>query len=75
MADVESEDDAVAAAVRHSGRAPVEAALRSSFAPRARADGTVRMSVVLSGTGAMTNAFGRSGLTAMINPTRREPRP
>jgi hypothetical protein len=52
--DFESEDDAVAAqlpagpvaaAVRHSGRAAVEAALRS-FAPRSRADGTVRMGVV-----------------------------
>jgi SAM-dependent methyltransferase len=51
----ESEDDAVAAqlpagpvaaAVRHSGRAAVEAALRSFFAPRTRADGTVRMGVV-----------------------------
>jgi len=51
----ESEDDAVAAqlpagpvaaAVRHSGRATVEAALRSFFAPRARPDGTVRMGVV-----------------------------
>ena len=36
----------VAAAVRHSGRAAVEAALRSFFAPRSRADGTVRMGVV-----------------------------
>ena len=52
---IESEDDAVAAqlpagpvagAVRHSGRAAVEAALRSFFAPRSRADGTVRMGVV-----------------------------
>jgi SAM-dependent methyltransferase len=51
----ESEDDAVAAqlpagpvaaAVRHSGRAAVEAALRSFFAPRTRVDGTVRMGVV-----------------------------
>ena len=51
----ESEDDAVAAqlpagpvaaAVRHSGRAAVEAVLRSFFAPRTRADGTVRMGVV-----------------------------
>jgi SAM-dependent methyltransferase len=51
----ESEDDAVAAqlpagpvaaAVRHSGRAVVEAALRSFFAPRARTDGTVRMGLV-----------------------------
>lgn len=53
--DFESEDDAVAAqlpagpvvaAVRSSGRADVEAAFRSFFAPRARADGTVRMGVV-----------------------------
>lgn len=53
--DFESEDDAVAAqlpagpvaaAVRHSGRAAVEAALRSFFAPRSRTDGTVRMGVV-----------------------------
>lgn len=53
--DFESEDDAVAAqlpagpvaaAVRHSGRAAVEAALRSFFAPRSRADGTVRMGLV-----------------------------
>jgi SAM-dependent methyltransferase len=36
----------VAAAVRHSGRATVEEALRSFFAARARADGTVRMGVV-----------------------------
>ena len=36
----------VAAAVRHSGRAAVEAALRSFFAPRSRADGTVRMGLV-----------------------------
>jgi SAM-dependent methyltransferase len=36
----------VAAAVRHSGRAVVEAVLRSFFAPRSRADGTVRMGVV-----------------------------
>jgi SAM-dependent methyltransferase len=51
----ESEDDAVAAqlpagpvaaAVRHSGRAVVEAALRTFFAPRSRADGTVRMGLV-----------------------------
>ena len=51
----ESEDDAVAAqlpaapvaaAVRPSGRAAVEAALRSFFALRSRADGTVRMGVV-----------------------------
>ena len=50
-----SEDDAlaaqlpagpVAAAVRHSGRAAVEAALRSFFAPRTRADGSVRMGLV-----------------------------
>ena len=55
--DVEfaSEDDAiaaqlpagpVAAAVRHSGRAAVEAALRTFFAPRTRADGTVRLGLV-----------------------------
>jgi len=53
--DFASADDAVAAqlpagpvaaAIRHSGRAAVEAALRSFFAPRARADGTVRMGVV-----------------------------
>ncbi len=53
--DFDNEDDAVAAqlpagpvaaAVRHSGRAAVEAALRSFFAPRTRADGTVRMGVV-----------------------------
>jgi hypothetical protein len=53
--DFESEDDAVAvqlpagpvaAAVRQSGRVAVEAALRSFFAPRLRADGTVRMGVV-----------------------------
>jgi hypothetical protein len=53
--DFQSEDDAVAAqlpagpvaaAVRHSGRATVEAALRSFFAPRSRPDGTVRMRVV-----------------------------
>jgi SAM-dependent methyltransferase len=53
--DFRSEDDAVAAqlpagpvaaAVRHSGRATVEAALRSFFAPRSRNDGTVRMGVV-----------------------------
>jgi hypothetical protein len=36
----------VAAAVRHCGSEPVEAALRSFFAPRSRADGTVRMSLV-----------------------------
>jgi hypothetical protein len=36
----------VAAAVRHSGHAAVEAALRSFFAPRSRADGTVRMGLV-----------------------------
>jgi SAM-dependent methyltransferase len=51
----ESEDDAVAAqlpagpvaaAVRHSGRAVVEATLRSFFASRARTDGTVRMGLV-----------------------------
>ena len=36
----------VAAAVRHSGRSPVEAALRSFFAPRSRADGTVRIDLV-----------------------------
>jgi hypothetical protein len=34
------------AAVRHSGRATVVAALRSFFAPRSRTDGTVRMGVV-----------------------------
>ncbi len=53
--DFQSEDDSVAAqlpagpvaaAVRSSGRADVEAALRSFFAPRSRADGTVRMGVV-----------------------------
>ena len=53
--EFETEDDAVAAqlpagpvaaAVRHSGRSTVEAALRSFFAPRSRADGTVRMDVV-----------------------------
>ena len=52
---LDSEDDAVAAqlpagpvaaAVRHSVRAAVEAALRSFFAPRSRTDGTVRMGVV-----------------------------
>jgi SAM-dependent methyltransferase len=36
----------VSAAVRHSGHAVVEEALRSFFAPRERADGTVRMGVV-----------------------------
>ncbi len=36
----------VAAAIRHSGRATVEAALRSFFAPRTRTDGTVRMGLV-----------------------------
>jgi SAM-dependent methyltransferase len=36
----------VAAAVRHSGRAAVESALRSLFASLTRADGTVRMSLV-----------------------------
>jgi hypothetical protein len=36
----------VAAAVLHSGRATVEAALRSFFAPRSRIDGTVRMGLV-----------------------------
>jgi SAM-dependent methyltransferase len=36
----------VAAAVRHSGRAAVEDALRGFFAPRVAADGTVRMRVV-----------------------------
>lgn len=50
-----TEDDAVAAqlpagpvaaAVRHSGRAAVEAALRSFFARRARPDGTVHMGLV-----------------------------
>jgi ubiquinone/menaquinone biosynthesis C-methylase UbiE len=53
--DFASEDDAVAAqlpagpvtaAVRHSGRAAVEAALRSFFAPRTRPDGTVRLGLV-----------------------------
>jgi hypothetical protein len=39
----------VAAAARHSGRAAVEAALRFFFAPRSRADGTVRMGVVFRG--------------------------
>ncbi len=51
----ESEDDAVAAqlaagpvaaAARHSGRVAVEAALRSFFAPRTQADGTVRMGLL-----------------------------
>ncbi|NEA21928.1 methyltransferase domain-containing protein [Actinomadura bangladeshensis] len=50
-----NEDDAVAAqlpagpvtaAVRHSGRERVETALRSFFAPRTRADGTVRMGLL-----------------------------
>ncbi|MFC7279700.1 class I SAM-dependent methyltransferase [Paractinoplanes rhizophilus] len=36
----------VAAAIRHSGRATVETALRSDFAPRTRTDGTVRMGLV-----------------------------
>ena len=36
----------VAAAVRHSGREAVEAALRAFFAPRSRPDGTVRMGLV-----------------------------
>jgi hypothetical protein len=36
----------VVAAVRHSGQAVVEDALRSFFEPRARLDGTVRMRVV-----------------------------
>jgi len=36
----------VAAAARHSGRAAVEAALRTFFGPRTRPDGTVRMGVV-----------------------------
>lgn len=36
----------VTAAVRHSGAAAVEAALRTFFAARARADGTVRMGLV-----------------------------
>lgn len=53
--DFDSEDDAiaaqlpagpVAAAVRHSGRPAVEAALRSFFASRSRGDGTVRMGVI-----------------------------
>jgi SAM-dependent methyltransferase len=53
--DFTSENDAVAAqlpagpvaaAVRHSGRAVVEAALRAFFAPRLRADRTVRMGLV-----------------------------
>jgi SAM-dependent methyltransferase len=53
--DFENVDDAVAAqlpagpvaaAVRHSGRAAVEGALRSFFARRSQADGTVRMGVV-----------------------------
>lgn len=53
--DYENEDDAVAAqvpagpvtaAIRHSGRAAVDAALRSFFARRARPDGTVRMGLV-----------------------------
>jgi SAM-dependent methyltransferase len=51
----ENEDDAVAAqlpagpviaAVRHSGRATVESALRSFFKPRTQADGTVRMGLL-----------------------------
>lgn len=36
----------VAAAVRHSGRSAVEAAVRSFFSSRSCADGTVRMDVV-----------------------------
>ncbi|HEY6747167.1 MAG TPA: class I SAM-dependent methyltransferase [Mycobacteriales bacterium] len=53
--DYSNEDDAVAAqlpagpvaaAVRHSGHAAVDAALRSFFSRRTRADGTVRMSLV-----------------------------
>jgi phage baseplate assembly protein W len=36
----------VAAAVRHSGRAAVEAALRRFIEPRVRPDGTARMRVV-----------------------------
>ncbi|WP_406065796.1 class I SAM-dependent methyltransferase [Micromonospora sp. NBC_00860] len=36
----------VTAAVRHSGRAAVEAALGSFFAPRSRADGTIRLGLV-----------------------------
>ena len=53
--EFETENDAVAAqlpagpvvaAVRHSGRSTVEAALRSFFASRTRADGTVHMDVV-----------------------------
>lgn len=36
----------VAAAIRHSGRAVVEAALRAFFAPRTLADSTIRMGVV-----------------------------
>jgi SAM-dependent methyltransferase len=36
----------VTAAVRHSGRTAVDAALRTFFAPRSRADGTVRMGLV-----------------------------
>ena len=53
--DYASQDDAVTAqlpagpvvaAVRHSGRPAVEEALRSFFARRARADGTIRMGVV-----------------------------
>jgi SAM-dependent methyltransferase len=53
--DFAGEDDAIAAqlpagpvtaAVRHSGRAAVDAALRSFFAPRSRADGAVRMGMV-----------------------------
>ena len=53
--DYASLDDAVAAqlpagpvtaAARHSGRAAVEAALRSFYARRSRADGTVRMDLV-----------------------------
>jgi SAM-dependent methyltransferase len=68
--DFASENDAVAAqlpagpvaaAVRHSGRAAVEAALRSFFAPRSRTDGTVRMSLVFRCHHAQ-------------QPTRREPR-
>ncbi len=53
--EFETVDDAVAAqlpagpvvaAVRNSGRSTVEAALRSFFAPRSRADGTVHMDVI-----------------------------
>jgi SAM-dependent methyltransferase len=53
--DFRDEHDAIAAqlpagpviaAIRHSGRAAVEAALHSFFAPRMRADGTARLGLV-----------------------------